>query len=650
MDQRRGFANAKFPDWLLSIRIPLLVVGHAVLFAISFVAAYLLRFDLQIPADHAASMWRMIPYVVSLQILAFWIFNTFHGWWRYVTFRDLLSFVAPLTVTGLALWLIGQVIGFAKIPGSIIVLYIVLSGGLVMAARSSWRIYSEVLVKAKIPFQKLRPAKGRALMISNHHDTLVLANQINSQTNSATRIVGILTSNKYPRKAIRAGIPILGQPSDAPKFKDEMNVDQVWLVAGSIPGPQLLALKALYDEAGLKTLVIPAAIDRSPSGSFIPVREILIDDLLQRDSVTLDNSLISRQLEGQCIMVTGAGGSIGSEICRQLMKFNPKQLVLVDHRENSVFLIHNELLSFPDTNTRLVPAVGDILDLPRMQMLFREYQPAIVYHAAAHKHVGLMEENPGQALQNNIQGTKNIADLADRFGVAKFVLVSTDKAVNPTSVMGCTKQMAERYVLALGIQSATRYIAVRFGNVLGSAGSVVPIFKEQISRGGPITITDPAMTRYFMTIPEASQLVIQSGCMGNGGEIFVLDMGEPVKIVDLAKKMIHLAGLPESAIQIHFTGARAGEKLFEELYFDEETMIPTPHEKVFAAKHRTLQYDQVSRAIENLMNGVHEPPGVVRQMLQDAVPEYRPTMGRAPSNHDVSINKDDSDSNLVVSG
>jgi FlaA1/EpsC-like NDP-sugar epimerase len=647
VDQRLEVSKSKFPDWLLAMRLPLLILGHAGVFAVAYFAAYLLRFDFQIPLSHQATMWRALPFVLTFQIGIFWLFSTFHGWWRYVTFRDLLSFVPPLLVTGILLFGVGRLLEPLKVPGSIIALHVFLSGGLIMAARSSWRIYSEVL--PQVPFRGVRPAKSRALMISNHHDTLVLANQINSQPHSATRIVGILTPDKYPRKAVRAGIPIVGRPHDAPWLKESMNVDQVWLVAGSVPGPQLLNLKTLYDEAGLKTLVIPAATDRGSSGSFIPVREIDIDDLLQRDSVKLDTSLINRQLEGQSIMVTGAGGSIGSEICRQLLKFSPRQLILVDHRENSVFVIHNELLATPNLTTRLVPAVGDILDLPRMQMLFREYQPAIVYHAAAHKHVGLMEENPGQAVQNNIQGTKNIADLADRFGVAKFVLVSTDKAVNPTSVMGCTKQMAERYVLSLGCQSATRYVAVRFGNVLGSAGSVVPIFKEQISRGGPITITDPEMTRYFMTIPEASQLVIQSGCMGNGGEIFVLDMGEPVKIVELARKMIHLAGLPESAIQIRFTGARPGEKLFEELYFDEETMISTPHEKVFAARHRTLNYDQVSRTIETLMNGIHDSPEAIRKQLQLAVPEYHPTSGSIPGSRSDANGPDGSSSSLVIS-
>ncbi len=645
-EQKPGLAHGKLPDWFLAIRLPLLVLGHAVLFTAGYFLAYCLRLDFVLSPELMATFWRTLPWVLGVHLFLFGLFNTYHGWWRYVTFRDLMSFVLPLFLSAAILWGLGQFLPAARIPNSILALNLIVSGGLLVSARSSWRIYSEV--GSRLPNRGSGKQKSRALMISDHHDTLILANQINSQQHSTTRIVGLLTTRKYSRRSTRAGIPIVGQPADAPSLKDELNVDQVWLVAGSIPGPKLLELKQLYDEAGLKTQVIPAATDRSPSGSFIPVREINIDDLLQRESIALDTTLISGQLEGRCILVTGAGGSIGSEICRQLIKFKPRQLVLVDHRENSVFLIHNELLALQALDTQLVPAVGDILDLPRMQALFQQFQPELVYHAAAHKHVGLMEANPGQAVQNNIQGTKIIADLADRYGVAKFVMVSTDKAVNPTSVMGCTKQVAERYVLSLGSQSATRYIAVRFGNVLGSAGSVVPIFKEQIAKGGPITITDPEMTRYFMTIPEASQLVIQAGCMGSGGEIFVLDMGQPVKIVDLARKMIQLAGLPESAIQIRFMGARPGEKLFEELYFDEETMIPTPHEKVFAAKHRTLDYNEVSRAIEDLLAGVHDTPVVVRQRLQSVVPEYHPTNGTVVSAEGAAV-KTPAEAGLAVS-
>lgn len=607
----------QIPPVLLSFRTPLIALANAGVFVVSWALSFALRFDFAIPDQYFAVLTTLVLPVVTLKLAIFWLFGTLHGWWRYVTFRDLVGFAPPL-LAGAVLLLLANFFLPSPIPKSIIIIDVLVSGGILAAVRSSWRVWTE-----PVSIMRSRSGLQRAFMISNHHETLVLANQINSQHNSQTQIVGILTHSKYPRGTTRAGMRILGSPHDAPELALKHNATEVWLVAGSIPGPELATLKQRYDEHKLITRVIPAATDRNDSGGFIPVRDIEINDLLQRDAVELDNRSIASQVEGRVVMVTGAGGSIGSEICRQLLKFSPRRLILVDHRENSVFLIHNELQRLKNPLTQLVPAVGDILDMARMRYLFESDRPDLVYHAAAHKHVGLMEENPGEAVKNNILGTRRIADLAAEFLATKFVLVSTDKAVNPTSVMGCTKQVAERYVLSLGSQSGTQYVVVRFGNVLGSNGSVVPIFKEQISRGGPLTITDPRMTRFFMTIPEASQLVLQAGAMGQGGEIFVLDMGEQVKIVDLAKKMIQLAGLPETAIEIRFTGARPGEKLYEELYFAEETTIPTPHKKIFAAKHRVLEFRRVMQDIDGLLQHAHQTPDEIRDRLKSVVPEYQ---------------------------
>ncbi len=615
------FANSRLPEWLIAIRVPILVALHVAVFSAAYLISFAIRFDLAIPPAYWSLFWRTIPVMVAIQVGTFWVFNTIHGWWRYVTFRDLISFVKPLVLGSLIFLIYDLILPQQHVPRSILIIHFLLSGLMISLIRSSWRFASEFMTIITPEKQ----ADQRAFMISNHHDTLVLANQINSQPRSNTKIVGILSVGNYRRGTERAGIPILGTPADAPALAARFNVDQVWLVAGSIPGPDLATLKAHYDQHGLKTQVIPSATDRNPSASFIPVREIDINDLLQREPIVLDQQKISQELSGRRVMVTGAGGSIGSELCRQLLRFNPSQLMLVDHRENSVFLIHNELSSRHELNTELIPAVGDILDHDRMERLFMDYRPEFVYHAAAHKHVGLMEISPGEAIKNNILGTKQIAELADQFGVHKFVFISTDKAVNPSSVMGCTKQIAERFVLAKKSHSKTRYVVVRFGNVLGSNGSVVPIFKDQISRGGPITITDPKMTRYFMTIPEASQLVLQAANMGQGGEIFVLDMGEPVKIVDLAKKMIRLAGLPENAIDIRFTGARPGEKLYEELYFEDEETIPTAHKKIFAAWHRELDFDTVVASIHELTASTDRPADQIKTILKKIVPEYLST-------------------------
>lgn len=353
-----------------------------------------------------------------------------------------------------------------------------------------------------------------------------------------------------------------------------------------------------------------------------------INDLLRRDPVVLDDQAIGDVINGRRVLVTGAGGSIGSEICRQVLKFNPSELYILGRGENRIFHLEREIQkSLP--NTKIKPVIADVTNEERMRQVFEDCRPEIVFHAAAHKHVPLMEQNIGEAIRNNSFGTKVVADLADEFCSKWFVQISTDKAVNPTSVMGATKQLAERYINELATNSLTKFVIVRFGNVLGSAGSVVPIFREQIERGGPITLTDPRMRRYFMTIPEASRLVLQAAAMGNGGEIFVLDMGEPVEILSLAKDMIRLSGLPESAIDIVFTGTRPGEKLYEELYFSEEESVATSHPKLRAAKHRTTLERSAKEAIALLCREFRSPE-IQRALLHEFIPEYTSTKQSDP--------------------
>ena len=383
-------------------------------------------------------------------------------------------------------------------------------------------------------------------------------------------------------------------------------------------------------QADLDLKIIRRLEDRLSGDHRIPIRDIEISDLLRRAPVQLDTKSIGTMLEGRTVMVTGAGGSIGSEICRQALRFNPRILVLVGRGENRIFKVERKLQTLR-TATTLYTCIASVTDQARMRHIFEEFRPEVIFHAAAHKHVPLMECNIGEAIQNNVGGSKCLADLAHEFGVRNFVFISTDKAVHPSSVMGASKQLAERYVHALSQTSPTRFTVVRFGNVLGSEGSVVPIFQEQIRRGGPITVTDPRMTRFFMTIPEASQLVLQAAAMGNGGEIFVLEMGEPVKIVDLAHDLVRLSGLPEDAIEICFTGVRPGEKLYEELYFDEEQTLPTSHPKLRAAYHRPYTLAEVRRDIVELQQLLHEPQEVLRRKLREIVPEYVPPIEDGPA-------------------
>jgi FlaA1/EpsC-like NDP-sugar epimerase len=416
-------------------------------------------------------------------------------------------------------------------------------------------------------------------------------------------------------------VPFLGTPEELLQVAEEYQVEDLLVVADSIPGATLRKLVQQCREAKIDLKVLPP-VDHLLNGSYqLQVRDVKIEDLLRRDPVQLDRQVIGNMLRGRKVMVTGAGGSIGSEICRQVLICGPAQLVLVERAENSLFYLERDLSRLAAAG-QLAPCIGDIGDAERMQSIFEQYRPDVVFHAAAHKHVPLMEHNPGEAIKNNVFGTQTLADLAGEFRVERFVLISTDKAVNPTSVIGVSKQIAERYVHALSEFSDTRYIVVRFGNVLGSAGSVVPIFQEQIRCGGPVTVTHPEMERFFMTIPEASQLVLQAAAMGKGGEIFVLDMGEPVKIVDLARDMIRLSGAMPGEIEIRFSGKRPGEKLYEELCFPAERLLPTPHPKVRAADHRPISLSEIRESLLELASVLHEPADVLREVLRRAVPEY----------------------------
>ncbi|MEM7317292.1 MAG: nucleoside-diphosphate sugar epimerase/dehydratase, partial [Planctomycetota bacterium] len=403
----------------------------------------------------------------------------------------------------------------------------------------------------------------------------------------------------------------------------------------NLNGPEMRRLMDETDEANLRLKIIPSVVDYLNGVGTIPVRDVEINDLLGREPVELDLRSIAADVENQTVLVTGAGGSIGSEICRQLIQFGPAKLVLVDNGENNLFLIHGELSR--ECDIPLTPYVTDVKHEDAMRNVFEQERPAYVIHAAAHKHVGLMESNVAQCVRTNVFGSKVVADLAHEFQARKFVLISTDKAVNPTSVMGASKQIAERYIHAMAQESATAFVVVRFGNVLGSNGSVVPIFKEQIRRGGPVTVTDKRMTRFFMTIPEASQLVLQAAAMGKGGEIFVLEMGDQVLIDDLARDLIRLSGLPSNAIEIEYVGMRPGEKLYEELYFDEEQALETSHPKLRAAYHRPYSVEEVLEVIEGLKPILTQNDTIVRGRLKEIVPEYTPPEGSLPTSADLPV-------------
>lgn len=416
-------------------------------------------------------------------------------------------------------------------------------------------------------------------------------------------LVGIVDADPSKLNSYIRNVKVIGNRTDIPALVKDLEIEQVTIAIPSLSGKERESLVEICNSVNVKVNSMPSIEDIIAGNiSVSSLKEIDIADLLGRPEVVLDQEELSSYFKDKTVLITGAGGSIGSELCRQVARFKPDRLILVGHGENSIYLIHREMVSLYGEEIELIPVIADIQDRDLMFSVMKEFQPHVVYHAAAHKHVPLMEYNPHEAVKNNIFGTKNVAEAAKEAGVDKFVMVSTDKAVNPPNVMGATKRVAEMIVTGLNGDSKTQFVAVRFGNVLGSRGSVVPLFKEQIKKGGPVTVTDYRMTRYFMTIPEASRLVIQASYMANGGEVFVLDMGEPVHILDLARKVIKLSGHTEEEIQIVESGIRPGEKLYEELLSTEERISEQVHEKIFVGRVTNQDKERVQDFIDRLLS------------------------------------------------
>ncbi len=559
---------------VLSRRAWALAAVHAGVFAILYFAAFAFRFELPLPATAARTFQNTLPWVLALKMATFYLMGHSRIWWRHVSFADVIGLVRTVGFSLLLLAALGQFHLIPDIPRAVLLLDALLTLTVLGGLRALWRAFRENLGPF-IARSKPRPV----LLVGTDPNTGRLAQQIHAHPELPLRVRGFLSfhGDTCRPDGYRMGdIPVLGSIDNLASLATRFRVTEVLVVAGTLPGHRLRQLMTDCRTAHLELRIV-ASLDEHLRGSFdIPVRPIDINDLLGREPVQLDCDALRDLFLGRRVLVTGAGGSIGAEICRQLLRFRPDELVLLGRGENRIFDIHNELAQRPG-GTRLCPVIADVTDAQRMRQVFEAFRPQIVFHAAAHKHVPLMEANVCQAIKNNVFGTRLVADLAEEFHVQQFVLISTDKAVNPTSVMGMTKQLAERYIHARSSQSDTRFVCVRFGNVLGSTGSVVPIFQRQIRGGGPITITDLRMTRYFMTIPEASQLVLQAMAMGRGGEIFVLDMGPPIRIVDLARDMIRLSGLPPEAIEIKEVGLRPGEKLYEELEAEGESLESTQH-------------------------------------------------------------------------
>lgn len=533
---------------------------------------------------------------IMLYIMFGSIFKVFTRINRYTNLREINAITAATLCTTIVEYIFSL---FAPLfeHRRLLFLQFILMTFLIVATRLVWRLIVELRQRNKAKYTH------NILIMGAGEGGRVLINSLLSTKNTEkVKISGIIDDDVNKVGTYLNGIKVLGTTSDLNKLIKENEVDMLTVAIPSISKHRLNELFDLSQSLGIKLNIMPFMEEIAEGKvNFSKLKDIDVVDLLGREEVKLDIEQIKEKITNKVILVTGAGGSIGSEICRQVMRFNPRKLLLLGHGENSIYLINRELQNkYRYRETEIIPIIADVQDRPRIDMIMEMYHPDIVYHAAAHKHVPLMEYNPVEAVKNNVIGTRNVAESAKLHNVESFVMVSTDKANNPPNVMGSTKRIAEMIVTGLNEEGHTKFSAVRFGNVLGSRGSVIPVFKEQIAKGGPVTVTDFRMTRYFMTIPEASRLVIQSGALAKGGEIFILDMGEPVKILDLAKQMIKMSGSSEDEIQIIESGIRPGEKLYEELLLDKERNDQQVFDKIFVGNINGFSLEQVDEFVKTL--------------------------------------------------
>lgn len=615
---------------LLRFRRPLIVLAHIIAFAISLLLSFLVAQNMNFRWEWLRLYPALLLFFLMIKIPVFGLFNQYRGWWRYVGISDLRGIVQASVISTffivLSWFFVGQIssirpylptgldepaegVCVADMCATILIL-----GGL----RIVLRLYYEAFRTAEAVRLK------RFLIVGAGNAGEALLREIVRMPVVRYHVIGFIDDDPVKKDTHIHSIPVLGTVEKLPKICEESKIEEIAIAIPSASPRQLRRVIQICEGTKIRFRTVPSITDIASGKLRVSqIRDVNINDLLGREAVQLDLDMIEAFSKDKTILVTGAGGSIGSEMCRQLCLFNPKLLLLIEQAENPLFYVERELRQrFPTVGIK--PLICNITDHNRVDKVFREYKPEVVIHAAAHKHVPLMEINPGEAIKNNVIGTQIVADAADRHRTGNFVMISTDKAVNPTSIMGCSKRIAEMYIQDLSRTSQTHFVTVRFGNVLGSDGSVVPIFKKQIAEGGPVTVTHPDMKRYFMTISEASQLVLQAATMGKGGEIFLLDMGEPVKIQDLARELITLSGYrPGEDIEIVYTGPRPGEKLFEELSSEGEDMQRTRHPKISIWKNIPMDRDQLRAGIDELSDiALSQSPDDIVDKMKTLVREY----------------------------
>ncbi len=627
MIEAKAIRNRSRVWWVRLLNRRIQFTMDLVVLVSAFALAYLLRFDFNIPRDNLLAGLRQLPYVVLIQFGTLALAGVYAFIWRYIGMAEMRAFINAAYWALLPVLLIRISLPLDyhqwRVPLSIIVVDTMLAYGGVLGVRVLRRALYERYEKQLQTGVARSLSKKPVLLIGAGRAGVVAAREIRSRGNLDIEVKGFIDDDPNKQGSMIYGVRVLGTTNDLRELVEKHRIDHVVITLANAPGQEIRRIVELCEKIPVRVRIIPALYEILQGHVEVSrIRDVQIEDLLGRDPVRLDEEEMRQFLAGKVVMVTGAGGSIGSELARQTAHFAPATLVLVERAEFALFNIDRELREmWPDLH--VVALVADIRDAARMRAIFRSYGPQVVLHAAAHKHVPMMESNVTEAVKNNVLATRLVATMAGENRVEAFVLISTDKAVRPTSIMGATKRAAELVVQDLNQRYMTRFVAVRFGNVIGSAGSVIPIFCEQIRKGGPVTVTHPEMVRYFMTIPEASQLVLQAGAMGAGGEIFVLDMGEPVRILDLAKDLISLSGLrPYEDIDIVFSGIRPGEKLFEELEIDEECLAKTRHPKIFIGKiavHPPDKMRAVLARLATLSETEHEVE--LRGCLSEFLPE-----------------------------
>lgn len=595
----------------------LLIVDVITIIGVALISL-LIRFDGYITPHYMQQMIDALPIMVISYIVMLLSMHLYTRIWRYAGMREMVA-VLIATTLGAGLFYTGMYVFDKSLPRSIYLISWILSTGVIGIGRMVLH-YIAMRYGGK---QSTDADMVNTLIIGAGDAGATIAREIERYHKRSRKVIGFIDDDEAKFNRLMGGVRILGNRHDIPSIVKENKVKEIIIAMPSVTRNEIRNIMEICSPLKCKVNTLPGMYQLLDDEVLVShLHPVSIEDLLERDEVRLDMDIVEHYIRDKVVLVTGAGGSIGSEICRQIMRVGPKMLLLLGHGENSIYLINQELKNIYKDGP-IIPIIADIRDKQQLDQIFTQYNPQVVFHAAAHKHVPLMEIQPMAAVLNNIYGTRNVADVAGRHGVERFVMISTDKAVNPTSVMGATKRVAEKVIISMNDTYDTKYITVRFGNVLGSRGSVIPLFKKQIEAGGPVTVTDPEMTRYFMTIPEASQLVLQAGAMGKGGEVFLLDMGEPVKIIDLARNMIRLSGLePDKDIHIKITGLRPGEKKYEELLTSEEGTNRTNHTKIFEAALDTVDRDWLIDKIATFDSCKTDMD--VIGVLQDIIPTYTP--------------------------